>query len=99
MAILILAALAGVALGTVFFGGLWLTVQRGVLSPMPALWFLGSYLIRTILSLAGFYFVSQGDWRKLLTCLLGFITARLVVTRFTYAPLRKQSQIAGGATS
>ena len=43
---LALALLAGVALGAVFFGGLWWTVRKGVSSKHPALWFLGSLLLR-----------------------------------------------------
>jgi len=39
--------------------------------------------LRTGLVVAGFYFVSLGDWRKLLACLLGFIIARFAITWFT----------------
>jgi F1F0 ATPase subunit 2 len=46
-------------------------------------WFLGSLLLRTGIVLTGFYFVSGGHWDRLLTCLLGFIIARIIVTRFT----------------
>ena len=74
---------AGVLLGTFFFGGLWWTVQKGLTSKNPALWFFGSTLLRMSLTLAGFYFISRGDWRKLLICLLGFVIARVVVTRLT----------------
>jgi F1F0 ATPase subunit 2 len=78
---LALAALSGVLLGVGFFGGLWWTVQRGILSAAPALWFLGSLLIRTAAVVGGFYLVSQGDWRRLLVCLLGFLLARFAVMR------------------
>lgn len=79
------ALLAGMLLGAVFFGGLWWTVRKGVASPRPASWFLGSLLLRTGIALAGFYFVSGADWKRLLACLLGFIVARLVVTRLAAA--------------
>ena len=46
---LALAFLAGALLGVFFFGGLWWTVQKGVASETPALWFLGSLLLRTSL--------------------------------------------------
>ncbi len=59
---LALAFVAGALLGAFFFGGLWWTVQKGVASEQPALWFLGSLLLRTGLILAGFYLVSQGHW-------------------------------------
>ena len=77
---LVLAWLAGGALGAIFFGGLWWTVRRGVSSRRPALWFLGSALLRMSIALAGFYFVGRGHWERLLMCLLGFVMARLVVT-------------------
>ena len=44
---LALALAAGLLLGAFFFGGLWWTVQKGVASERPALWFLGSLLLRT----------------------------------------------------
>jgi F1F0 ATPase subunit 2 len=81
--ILAAALAAGVLLGAIFFGGLWWTVRKGMTAKSPALWFLGSSLLRTGIILAGFYFVARGDWKKLLLCLLGFLTARVVVLRFT----------------
>ena len=82
-----LALLAGILLGAIFFGGLWWTVQKGVASPRPALWFLGSLLVRTGIALGGFYLVSGGDWKRLLACLLGFIIARLIITRLIAKPM------------
>lgn len=76
-----LAGLWGGVLGALFFGGLWWTVRKGVSSRRPALWFLGSMLARTSTVLLGFYFVSGGHWERLLLCLLGFMSARLIVTR------------------
>ncbi|MBU2572937.1 MAG: ATP synthase subunit I [Elusimicrobia bacterium] len=78
---LIPVLLAGVLLGAMFFAGLWWTVRKGVGSGRPALWFFGSLLVRTGLTLAGFYFVARGHWERLLVCLLGFILARVIVTR------------------
>ena len=80
---LMLSCLAGGGLGAMFFGGLWWTVRKGVSSQRPALWFFGSLLLRTAITLAGFYFVSGGHWERLLACLLGFVIARLVVTWLT----------------
>jgi len=81
MLTLLLAWVAGVLLGAMFFGGLWWTVRRGVTSKRPALWFLGSMLLRSFIALAGFYFVSDGHWQSLLACLVGFVIVRLLVTR------------------
>src|SRR5579863_1962203 len=80
---LMLAATAGALLGAFFFGGLWWTVRRGASSPRPALWFAGSLLLRMGVAAAGFYFVAGGRPQRLLLCLLGFVLARLAVTRLT----------------
>jgi len=79
----VLAWLAGLLLGGIFFGGLWWTVRKSVSSQRPALWLLPSLLLRMSITLAGFYFVSDGHWQRWLLCLLGFIMARLIVTRLT----------------
>jgi F1F0 ATPase subunit 2 len=84
---LVLAGGAGLLLGAAFFGGLWYTVRRGVPSKRPALWFLGSLLLRTSLVLAGFYFVAGDHWSRLLASLLGFIIARSVATRLAGPPV------------
>jgi F1F0 ATPase subunit 2 len=82
---LVLVLVTGIFLGAVFFGGLWWTVQKGVSSKWSVLWFFGSLLLRTSIALAGFYLVARGHWERLLVCLLGFVIARLVVTRLTRA--------------
>ena len=85
---LLVAVLFGATLGAFFFGGLWWTVKKGLTSNHPALWFLGSTLLRTALVLTGFFFISAGDWKKLLVCLLGFFIARIVVTRLTRTSMK-----------
>ena len=82
--------LSGGALGAIFFCGLWWTVRKATASEQPASWFLGSLILRMSFALAGFYFVSNGDWKRLLLCLLGFVMARLVVTWIT-RPSKKQN--------
>ncbi len=81
--LLMLAGLAGLLLGAIFFGGLWWTVRKGLTAKQPALWFLGSTLLRMGIALAGFYFVGRGDWKRLLACLAGFVVARFFVTWLT----------------
>ncbi|MDR4483622.1 MAG: ATP synthase subunit I [Nitrospirales bacterium] len=77
------ALVTGLLLGGMFFGGLWWTIRKGLSSIQPALWFIGSLLLRTCLTLAGFYVVSDGQWERLLACLLGFTIARPIVTRLS----------------
>ena len=87
---IILAGSAGLFLGAIFFGGLWWTVRKGVASPRPALWFLGSFLLRMGVVLAGFYFVGGGQWQRLLGCLIGFVVARFLVLWLTRPPIELQ---------
>jgi F1F0 ATPase subunit 2 len=82
-----LAGGAGVFLGAFFFGGLWWTVRTGVAAKRPALLFLGSLLLRTGITVAGFYFVSGGHWQRLLAGLLGFAMVRFIVTRLADPPV------------
>ena len=84
---LALAGMAGLLLGAIFFGGLWWTVRLGVASGRPALLFLGSLLLRTVVVVAGFYLVGDGHWQRLLACLFGFAIARVIVTRLAGPPL------------
>jgi F1F0 ATPase subunit 2 len=95
---LILPWAAGALLGTMFFGGLWWTVRKGLSSKRPALWFLVSQLLRTSVTLAGFYFVAGEHWERLLACLVGFISARFVVARLTRSPDDNQTQVAKEAS-
>ena len=81
---------AGLMLGAIFFGGLWWTVTRGVSSKRPALWFLGSKLLRMGVALGGFYLVGGGRWERWLLCLLGFVLARVITWRLTRSPAQNQ---------
>jgi len=96
---LLFAVFAGVLLGGVFFGGLWLTVRRGLASQQPALWFLGSMLVRTAIAVSGFYFVMQGDWRRLAACLTGFLLARVCVLRLTRKVSARSGQLVQGGAA
>jgi F1F0 ATPase subunit 2 len=93
---LVLAGMAGLLLGGFFFGGLWWTVRRGASSQRSALWFFGSFLLRTSLVVAGFYLVGRVHWQPLLPCLLGFVMARPVVTWLTrsseHRPIRRATE-------
>jgi len=76
---MILAFAAGIVLGTLFYGGLWLTVKRSINAKVPALWLIAGFIIRVSITLIGFYYISRGNWMRLLICLLGFIIARVLV--------------------
>jgi len=90
--ILLFSFVTGGMLGVIFFAGLWLTV-RTVNANQSTHWFLSywfsghlfivSLLLRMSIVLAGLYFVGNGDWKRLLICLFGFVIARFVVIRMT----------------
>jgi F1F0 ATPase subunit 2 len=80
---LVPALLAGLLLGAVFFGGLWWTLRKGLASQRPARWMLGSLVLRTAIVLTGFYLIGGDQSQRLAAALLGFVIARLVVTRLT----------------
>ena len=81
--VLLLAFISGGALGTIFYGGLWWTVCRAMSSRQPALWFSISLPLRMSIAIAGFYFVSDSKWERLLSCMIGFGVARTIVTILT----------------
>jgi F1F0 ATPase subunit 2 len=100
--LILVAAAAGVLLGLIFFGGLWWTLRRAFSSKRPALWVGASLLFRMLTTSAGFVFVSAGDWRRLLSCLLGFLAARWLILRLTPrlsqgAPVTGKVQFTGAA--
>lgn len=88
--LLTLAFLAGIVLGFIFFGGLWFTVKKLLTARIPALWVLGSFIIRVGIALVGFYYTSSGNWQRLVSCLLGFIAARFIVIYYTKIFAAKQ---------
>ena len=73
----------GLVLGAVFFGGLWWTIRTMLTSPHAALLLVFSAVVRVSIVVTGFYFSSNGQWQRLLACLVGFIIARLAVTWLT----------------
>jgi F1F0 ATPase subunit 2 len=96
--ILIGAFLAGVLLGAVFFGGLWLTLRYTLSSALLGLWLVGSFVLRTSFVLAGFYAVFGGDWPRLPACLAGFVSAKFLMARLLSAR-GPDKRAAGGEAS
>jgi F1F0 ATPase subunit 2 len=81
MSILTGAFLAGMVLGGIFFGGLWLTIRHTLSSAALGLWLTGSFMLRTVIVLAGFYVIFAGDAQRLIASLIGFVLARFMVAR------------------
>lgn len=71
----------GLALGAIFYGGLWLTVRGLPTARSPLVLTLASFWIRTLLVLAGFLLVAGGNWRNGLVYLAAFTMGRFAVSR------------------
>jgi F1F0 ATPase subunit 2 len=80
---LIAALAAGLVLGTIFFGGLWWTVRRGLTATVPAVWFGLSALGRMALAIFGLYCFARLGLPSLLACLCGLLVARGAIHRIT----------------
>ncbi len=81
---LVPALIAGLMLGAIFFGGLWWTIGKAVSSGRAALWFFGSLLARMGIVLAGFFVIARSHrWQSIVSCIVGFVMARLIVTWLT----------------
>lgn len=100
---MIIVFIAGLLIGILFFGGLWLTVRKAVNSKRPALWFISSFFIRVSITLVGFYYLSQGSWKNLLISVSGFILARIIIIFFTKSieekPVQLKKQTSHGTKS
>jgi F1F0 ATPase subunit 2 len=96
---LVLAAVTGGLLGAFFFGGLWLTIRALSFKQAP-LWFLCSMLLRTTLTVAGFYFIAREHWQRLPASLLGFFAASVVASvwaRPSRRPVERGEEVTDGA--
>lgn len=89
---MVMAFIAGLALGMFFFGGLFFTVRKAVNAKIPAIWFFTSFFLRVSVVMLGFYYISPAGWQPLVISVLGFIVARLVVTKYTKSLDKKQSK-------
>jgi F1F0 ATPase subunit 2 len=77
-----LAFIAGAALGSFFFGSLWITVRQLPTTGWPIRLVIGSYIGRMAIALLGFYLLVQADWTQAIAGLTGFITLRVILIRW-----------------
>lgn len=77
-----LALLAGLGLGAVYFGGLWLTVRRLPTARNPGALAAASLFGRLAIVGGAFYGIAQARrWELLLAALAGMIVVRFVLIR------------------
>lgn len=86
--VLLVAVLgAGMVLGVVYFGGLWATIQRLASARRPAVLALASFVLRTVVVVAGLTVLYGGDVRRLAIAGLGLLVVRTVAIRQTRVAL------------
>jgi F1F0 ATPase subunit 2 len=90
---LVLALAAGIGLGAIFFGGLWLTLNRLPTTRWPLPLALGSLIGRTVVVIIGFSLIAAGSWQRLIACLLGFILIRQFLIRWLHPAQLKSMTI------
>lgn len=71
----------GAALGALFLASLWWSVRRLEQLAHPGLFMAGSFAVRMLLVLGGFYLLSDGGWRNLVAALAGFTLVRILAVR------------------
>ena len=78
---ILLSFITGMALGTIYFSGLWRTVKKLPDVGRPYASLLWSFVLRASLVLAGFYMAMGSAWERLAAALLGFILMREILVR------------------
>lgn len=73
------AFLAGVGIGLLYLGGLWLTVRVVVGTRRPLLLTFLSFGARVLLAAAAFYLVVDGEVGRLVASLFGFLAIRVLL--------------------
>jgi F1F0 ATPase subunit 2 len=95
LGMLFLAAAGGAVLSALYFGGLWFTVQKMNQVKVPALLFVGSFMVRTIIVLAGFYLVAGVRFDRLAVCFICFLVTRHFILNWAQMPDRKEKSSHG----
>lgn len=76
----VLAFAGGIILGLLFFGGLYLTIQKLESVKNPALIMMLSFVVRMGILLFAFYFIAKSGYKEVLFALAGVILTRIVMT-------------------
>lgn len=83
--------LGGIVIGLIFFGGLHWTISRLADAQQPVTLVLGSFVIRSVIALAGFYLVAGDRWERVIAAAVGFWLARAGMVFWLRASDRQQT--------
>jgi F1F0 ATPase subunit 2 len=74
-----IAFLAGILIGILYFGGLYLTVNHMNRTRHPALLMMGSFILRMAVLLFGFYLLRNGGVYQMFIALFAVILVKFVM--------------------
>jgi F1F0 ATPase subunit 2 len=77
----VMAAGLGVLLGLAFFGSLRWVVGRLLAARQPAVWMVGSAVVRITVMVAALLVIGQGRWERMVAVLAGFLVGRSIALR------------------
>ncbi|MGD9638286.1 MAG: ATP synthase subunit I [Alphaproteobacteria bacterium] len=72
---------SGIMVGLLYLCALWHTVKKLPQGDKTKLWFLGNALLRVIMVVVAFYYLSGGDFYNLIALLVGFMVVRYFGTK------------------
>jgi F1F0 ATPase subunit 2 len=84
---MVTALAGGALLGLLYFGGLWVTVQRLASTRLPGALALTSFVVRTAVVVAGLAMLMAGDARRLAMAVIGLLAVRVLAVRRARAGL------------
>lgn len=90
---LVIALVAGMTLGWVYFQALWATIGSLPMRRRPGLWIAGSLILRLgLVFVALVWLVRWGGWPVLVAGLFGFVIARRAAIRRVQSPAPKHEE-------
>ncbi len=76
---MIIAFIVGILVGSLFFGGLYLTVKKLTSLKYPALFMILSLIVRLVILAGGIYLIMDGGIKNVLSAMAGIILVRFVM--------------------
>lgn len=76
----------GIILGIVFFGGLYITVEKMSDVKNPSILLLISFVLRMAILIGGLYLVSRHGFKDMMLALLGIILIKLLMIYLAKRP-------------
>jgi F1F0 ATPase subunit 2 len=87
---LLLTFLGGMFSAALFMASLWWSLKFALMSKRPLVWFVVGWFVRIVVVLSIFSALSADDWRLLVSCLLGFVFGRHLITSLYPVPHKRR---------